>query len=217
MNKQNQSNPGLSLVRTTRNETNTLVVSAINSVLAGTGQNIGVSKNWLVKHVERLALTKQDVETLVMVRTDFHGSLVHAVKFLYDGLTVDDVYGCYRAQRSLAETEHSASVKKIAMLIRAFAEADPDNESLDEMIIIAHDIIRGRYFWVQYVDQSISILCAIAEKYGCATIDAALAMVESRRAKTTGILPDEEEDDDEDEVDRHRTQYEVAKENLFSQ
>ena len=49
----------------------------------------------------------------------------------------------------------------------AFPEADPDNEALGEMIAEAHRVISGRYFWVQYVDQSISILCAIAEKYEC--------------------------------------------------
>lgn len=200
------------LVPTTQQATKTLVLSAIKSALADTSRSIGVSRNWLVKHVEQLALKEEEVVTLVMVKTEFGGMLPHAVKFLYRGLTVDDVYGCYRAQRALATMSsaprHNASVTKIAKLIRAFAEADPDNENLYVAIAEAHQVISERYFWVRYVDQSISILCAIAEEYGCATIDAALSMVESRHPKQAGMVAGDE--GEEDEVERHRQEYEDA-------
>lgn len=186
--------PAGALVPTRQEETKALVVRTVRSVLTGTGQTLGVSYNWLVQHVERLGLAEEDVEALVSIRTEFRGQLPHAVKFLYQGLTVQDVCGCYRAQRSLETMEQRASVKRIAMLTRAFAEADPDNDDLETMILWAHKVISYRYFWVQYVDQSITILCAIAEKYGCATIGAALTMIESRHARHDGVLADDDAD-----------------------
>lgn len=200
------------LVPIKNEQTKALVLNAIKSALAGTGRSIGVSRNWLIKHVDELSLKEGEVETLVLVRTEFRGLLPHAVKFLYKGLSVDDVWGCYRTQRLMAESGYSASVKKIAMLIFAFAEADPSNEGLGEMIVEAHKVISNRYFWVRYIDQSISILCAIAKEYGCATIDAALAMIESRHAKKDGMLP---RDGEEDEVERHRAEYEIGRRSYY--
>lgn len=200
--------PMHALVPTTRQETRAMVVNAIKSAMTEAGQHVGVSVNWLVKHVMELALKPEEVETLVSVQTEFGGRLPHAMKLLYRGLTAEDVYGCYRTQRALAERleghRDRPSVTMIAKLIQAFPEADPDNEDLDDMILNAHRIIGERYFWVRHVGHSITILCAIADEYGCATIDAALAMIESRHPKETGLLPEE---DEVDEVERHREEY----------
>ena len=77
--------PTTALVPATRQEANKLVVSAVRSILTEKGQSIGVSKNWLVQHVERLGLNQEQVEILISVRSDFRGLLPHAVKFLYKG------------------------------------------------------------------------------------------------------------------------------------
>ncbi len=208
---------GSALIPTTKEETKALVLSAIRSAFSGAGQSIGVSRNWLIKHVDQLALKQHEVETLVTVRTEFRGLLPHAVKLLYQGLTVEEVYGRYRTQRALAELNgnkhYNASVKKISKLIRAFAEADPDNEGLYETIAYAHELISSRYFWVKYVDQSISILCSIADQYGCCTIDAALAMIDSRHPKRAGMLNGESSKDDE--VERHRQEFENSNPNRY--
>ena len=214
MNDATQVESSRALVPATREETKSLVTSVVKAAVAGTGGNIGVSTNWLVKQVEGLSLKREEGETLLMVRTDLNGSLPSAVKFLNQGLSVDDVYGCYYTQRSLASSGISASVKKITLLIRHFAEADPSNEGLDEIIAEAHEVIKKRYFWVKYVDQSIYILCAIAEEYGCATIDGALAMVDSRHAQRDSVFVNDDDDQGEgsdDDVERQRAQWKTER------
>lgn len=200
-----QSNQkGKLLVPANRAETRALVIDAVKSAIGEQRQSIGVSVNWLAKHVEQLDLTANDVEALIAVRTEFGGLLPHAVKFLYQGLTPQDVCGCYQARNTLAALNHSASVKKIARLVRTFAEADPDNEDLGDMIAEAHKVISKRYRWVQYVDQSITILCAIQEYHGCATIESALGMIDSRHPREMGVMTEE----GQDEVERNRNNYE---------
>lgn len=103
------------------------------------------------------------------------------------------MYGCYRTQRSLREMDFNASVTKIALLIRSFAEADPDNVGLDEMILEAHQVICKHCFWVEYVDQSISIICGVAAKYGCATIDGALDMFVNSHSQKWECVDDDNE------------------------
>ncbi len=201
--------PSTALVPTTREETKALVISAVRNILTGTGKNLGVSRNWLVRHAEKLDLTQDEVESFVAIRTEHGALLPHAVKFLYQGLTVEDVENCYRVNREMAMNgEQVASVKKISKLIRTFSEADPSYECLAETISEAHDLVSDRYFWVRYADQTITVLCAVAEKYECATIEAALSMIESRQPKWDGVV----NDDDEDEVEHRREDYEQRRE-----
>lgn len=162
--------------------TRELVVTTARSVLTGTGLHLGVSSNWLTKHVESLSLTPEDVETVVVLRKDFLASLSRVIKLLEKGMTVEDVYGCYEAREVLKRHELNASIVKIARLCQVFPEADPTFEGLGEMIAEAHAIVGGQYPWVRYVDETLYILCAIAEKYGLATIDAALYSVNHRTA-----------------------------------
>ncbi len=198
------------LVPATKSVTKAIVVSAVRNALTGTGKHLGVSRNWLIQHVEKLGLDQDQVETLVAVRTDYGGLLPHAVKFLYQGLTAEDVHGCYRTQRELAYygKQFNASITKIAKLVRRFAEADPSDKYLAEAICEAHDAVSKRYFWVHYVDQTISILCAVAERNECTTIEAAISMIESRQPKWDGVV----NDDEEDEVERQRRDYEERRE-----
>lgn len=143
---------------------------------------------------------------LISIRTEYSGLIAHAVKFLHRGFTVEEICGCYRIQRELADQgkEYNASVKKIAKLILCFQEADPDNDNLAQVISEAHESVSSRYFWVRYIDQTISILCAVAKKYECVSIGSAISMIENRQSKLDGVV----NDDEQDEVDRQRIDWE---------
>ncbi len=202
---------GNALILATAAKTRSLAIAVVRSALAGHSESLGVSVGWLAKHVEQLNLNAQDVEELARVKTEFGGLLPHAVKFLYQGLTSQEVCGCYQTRNELVAQELPASVKKIARLCRMFSDVDPiDNEVLAEMIARAHAVISGRYFWVRYVDQSMHMLSAVPEQYECCTLEAALGMIESRHPKKMGVVSDD--DEGEDEVERHRGNWEKRKE-----
>lgn len=71
--------PEKALIPVASAQTKSLVLGVIRSAFADTGQSIGVSTNWLTKHVAQLMLTEQEVDILVMIRTEFRGLLPHAV------------------------------------------------------------------------------------------------------------------------------------------
>jgi|GEM_PF-5914761 len=159
-------------------ETKEIVVSAVRTALAGTKKHLGVSRNWLTQQVYGLSLTVEEIDDLVSVRTSFGGSLRYAVKLMRQGLTAEDICGCYQTRNFLREIGLSASVMKLAKLSRTFKEIDLTNEGIGEMILDAHEVVSANYSWVKYVDQTINVLCMIAESFEVATIEGALAMVE---------------------------------------
>ena len=181
------------LVPARRQAAKTMVKGVAQRALSGTTKTLGVSLNWLAKQAADLELTEDDVDMLISVRTEFGGKLPSVVKIMRKGISAEDAYGCYSVRASVRNQgsgrEYNASLTKIARLSRVFPEAALDSEQLDEILVNAHGAICERYFWVHYLDQSIDILCAIAEEYRCSSIYAALTMVNSSRALLDGVLP----------------------------
>lgn len=209
MNEQTPA-PVFAIVPTESVRTKEMVLHSMRNALQEQEiRNLGVSRAWLVKVVEELSLTEAELNLLLTVRTDYGGKLVNACQFLSKGLTVQDVVGCYRIRQELKsfDKEFSASIIKLSRIIQTFPEADPESESLTELLVEAHHLVKSRYFWVHYLDQTMNILCAIATHHQLATIEAALSMIDSRQPKSDGVVNDDEFE--EDEVEKHRTEADL--------
>lgn len=197
------------LTRVLNPETRALVSTTLQTVLAGSGvRHVGVSTKWLIKAVEMLDLSEPELELFLSIRTEFNGSLPKTLMLMQrSGITAEEAYYCYQIVAELKREKNrggAPSIKRLAQLIHTFAEAEADNENLAELIEDVHRIISRKFFWVQYFDQSIRILCEVADTTGCASIDAALSQIDSisyHQDFGGGI-------EELDETDRHRADYE---------
>lgn len=185
------------------------VAELVTEALRGKEMTLGVSRTWLAQKAQALEMTPAELETMLQIRVEMHGSLPRAFHLVRQGFSPMEVLGCYCMRQALAKNHGlSASVGQLARLSRQFAEVDTETheaiEDVSAQVVEACQTVFDRYYWVQYPDQAIKVLCAAAARHDLATLEAATALIDSQDAVSRGLA-------EPGEVDRHYRDYQMRR------
>ena len=164
--------------------TNTRQMSyeAALSTFKAKGQ-LGVTKGYFVREVVKRDLPFEVLDNLLYVRQEFGAGVPDVLKLLDRGFDMDSIVEAHRARYMIqCEGWHGKSanfsIRSILKFMSVFPEVE-DADDLSMMLQEAHAAVVEKLRWV-YPDESLKVLCRVAERYGITGLEAAIDALDLR-------------------------------------